>query len=100
MQVFFLKNPMSSERRAAMAQPLSLVGAVVPSVLVEDPVVGLLHRHRACDRSGVRMSSSLLRINSQRSLQISSLYFYRGLLLNLGTFVLAAEILPPKYMET
>lgn len=44
---------MSSGRRAALAQPLSLTGAVVPSVLVEDPVMGLLHRH-CCYLSGVR----------------------------------------------
>lgn len=87
-QIFLLKNPMSSRRRAAMAQLLSLVGVVVSSVLVEDSIVGLLHRHRACYFRAVRMSSSLLRINSQRSLQ---LYFYPGLLLSFGTFVLAAE---------
>lgn len=74
-------------KKSAMAQPLCLAGAVVPSVLIEDPTTGLLHRHRACFLSKVRISSSFLRINSQRSLQ---LYFFLGLLLSLGTFVLSA----------
>lgn len=60
-------------KKSAMAQPLRLAGAVVPSVPTEDPTTGLLHRHRACFLSKVRISSSVLRINSQRSLQ---LYFF------------------------
>lgn len=74
---------MSYGKKAGTAQRLCPAGAVLPSVLIEDPTTGLLHRRIACF-----LSSSLLRINTQRPLQ---LYFYIGLLLSLGTFVLSAE---------
>lgn len=59
---------------------------------------GLLHWHRACYLSGVRTSSSLLRIISQGSLQLC---FYPGLLLSLQNLSSGCwEILPPKYKGT